>query len=162
MTDLGKLRSSIQQRGKKGLFELLETFRSREATDNRDHFYALLSCAKEGKDNVFRPDYKQEMSEVSLRYASVFVDRRQVMTVLSSVGPNLKPRYSWIPDWTRPLVVSRTLINDKDCQHRAGGVQKPTNRVEPMGGLRILRTSNPFEGISPKTIYFGVRALIAA
>jgi hypothetical protein len=65
MTDLGKLRSSIQQRGKKGLFELLETFRYREATDNRDHFYALLSCAKEGKDNVFRPDYKQEMSEVS-------------------------------------------------------------------------------------------------
>jgi hypothetical protein len=63
------------------------------------------------------------------------------MTVLSSVGPNLKPRYSWIPDWTRPLVVSRTLINDKDCQHRAGGVQKPTVRVEPTGGLRILGTS---------------------
>jgi hypothetical protein len=142
MVDMGLLRADLQNHGRKDMLELLEIFRSRQATKDCDHFFALLSTAKEGTDAAFRANYNESMEQVLLRYAAEFVNRGQAMNMLSSVGPHLKPVLSWIPDWTQPLAVSGTLLAYNGRHYRAGGNEKHSVQVDvEEKTLRIRGTS---------------------
>jgi hypothetical protein len=70
---LGTVRDEILLGNQIGLLENLLRFRTREATDPRDHLFALLSVSSEGADPAFIPDYGSTLNNVMSKAAVKFV-----------------------------------------------------------------------------------------
>lgn len=86
-----------------GLRQLLHISRASEATDPKDHVFALLGLAKGSDDPDLEPDYRLLWGYVYFRAARALLLRHDLMTVLAYKGISITclpaPYPSWIPEW---------------------------------------------------------------
>jgi hypothetical protein len=86
------------------LLQLLQIFRTWEASLRRDHLFALLGLAgNDGEDPEFAPDYDEHLDPIVKRYARRFIQRQEAYILdcagLSRTSPQ---NPSWIPPWIEP------------------------------------------------------------
>ena len=99
-----RIQSSVLEHGKKSpLLTLLKLFSVTEATQPRDHLFALLGLASDTEDKSFDPDYEVPLGEIIRRYAATFVQKGRAIEMLLDAGisPAAPQLPSWVPDWTR-------------------------------------------------------------
>ncbi|KIM98489.1 hypothetical protein OIDMADRAFT_128054, partial [Oidiodendron maius Zn] len=99
-----RIQSSVLEHGEKSpLLTLLKLFSVTEATQPRDHLFALLGLASDTEDKSFDPDYEAPLGEIIRRYAATFVQKGRAIEMLLDAGisPAAPQLPSWVPDWTR-------------------------------------------------------------
>jgi hypothetical protein len=87
--------------GKRFPFDFLPfMFRRAEATDPRDHLFALIGLASV-PDVALNPNYNETVEEAVLRFGrrSVEVGRAVQLLQYAGAGPHCARFPSWIPDW---------------------------------------------------------------
>lgn len=86
--------------------ELLRFSRFSQATDPRDHIFALLGIAKHAIHLKITPDYNVPWAHVHVRAARALLVNRGLLSLLSykglSVAPLRSPYPSWVPEWYDP------------------------------------------------------------
>lgn len=99
---LRTIRTEFLQGTKVGMLDNLLRFRTRQATEARDHIFALRSISSDGADPAFTPDYQSALSDVTRKTAAAFIRNGQFLKLLYSAGlpVNTSDSDSWIPDWT--------------------------------------------------------------
>jgi hypothetical protein len=149
----------VQSGIKRNLLELLDQYRSFNATDLRDKVYALLGLMdpEELPESGIAPNYCKEY-KVDNAYADVArvilqtsrnLDLLSVPTTAESSRPH-RQLSSWIPDWSSPSEVS-TLINlsitdsrlGDSIQTNAGATQADGGFTHPVFSATGSSASNP-------------------
>jgi hypothetical protein len=83
-----------------GLFPLLESLRSRQATDPGDKVYARPNVANAAKDSDLKADYRKSPTEVYAMTAKWLLQRQKSLAFLSLVEKKDKPDLiSWVLDF---------------------------------------------------------------
>lgn len=83
-----------------GLFPLLESLRSRNATDPRDKVFALLNVACDAKQSDLKADHRKSHAEVYAMTAKWLLRTQKSLAFLSLVEKKDKPDLiSWVPDF---------------------------------------------------------------
>ena len=136
------------------LDHLLYGMRCRKATDNRDHLFAIYGIVARlshdlGIENILpKPDYTQDIIEVSIAYSRAMLAHSRTLLLLSNVedrssSDNNWP--SWVPDLSRDWVVGLPRSGSGDYYDTPKGM-----------GPRILPSPKPeilmLEGYSFDTI----------
>lgn len=98
---LKRLRASYQDGRRDLLLDLLNLSRSSQASEIRDHLFAMLGLASDSDSPWLYPDYLEPYRSVLRRYAAIFVEKGQGIDILYLAGLEHGCYYpSWIPDWT--------------------------------------------------------------
>ena len=84
------------------LLELLWRFRDSQATDPKDHIFALVGISSDGNHPAYRVDYKREVTELYRSFAWTTIAQYSTLQILSLAGlqDGIVDLASWIPDWT--------------------------------------------------------------
>ncbi|KAF4446705.1 putative Heterokaryon incompatibility protein [Fusarium austroafricanum] len=130
---LGITRNSlIYQKRKFGLLNLFEVFSHCQAKHRIDKLFSLLGIACDSTEKALDPDYDSPESTVILRYAKCFVQRGQVMDLLSRAGASGSYKScSWIPNWTgQCFPPSITTWETQKGDFYAGGKNYPDATVQ--------------------------------
>lgn len=104
LSSLERTRSKWLADGGADLVRILQEFSDREASDDRDKVYGLLSLAKQGPRSI-RPDYKLDVYET---YRATALSLMRDGQSLACWAGDQKRKFhrglpSWIPDWSAAL-----------------------------------------------------------
>ncbi|KAJ9652921.1 hypothetical protein H2198_007874 [Neophaeococcomyces mojaviensis] len=95
------LKEALRRGTKFQMMDLAYIFRHSEATDLRDHLFAVLGLVSNVIDPALSPRYKDTILQTCIRYARYWLERKGNLEVLYRAGLNghklLAP--SWIPNW---------------------------------------------------------------
>jgi hypothetical protein len=98
---LKRLRAGFRDGHRDLLLDLLNLSRSSQASETRDHLFAMLGLASDSDSPWLYPDYIESYSSVLRRYAAFFVEEGQGIEMLYLAGLAEGCRHpSWIPNWT--------------------------------------------------------------
>ncbi|KAJ0109981.1 hypothetical protein J7T55_014783 [Diaporthe amygdali] len=104
LSSLERTRSKWLADGGADLVRILQEFSDREASDDRDKVYGLLSLAKQGPRSI-RPDYKLDVYETYRATALSLI--RDGQSLACWAGDQKRKFHrglpSWIPDWSAAL-----------------------------------------------------------
>jgi hypothetical protein len=91
---------------------LLSAFKMSEASDEKDHLFALLGLSRDAHAELLRPDYEAHFESIVRRYRSYFVSTNRVVPMLYRAGLGSQPdRFpSWLPDWTSDPMSKRITL----------------------------------------------------
>ncbi|KAF3761669.1 HET-domain-containing protein, partial [Cryphonectria parasitica EP155] len=106
LSNLERTRQRWHEEGGTHLVHLLQEFSNREATDDRDKVYGLLSLAK--WEHGISPDYTLDVFQV---YRNTFLGRNAAGPDLACWAGDQKRKNrrdlpSWIPDWSHGLDIA--------------------------------------------------------
>jgi hypothetical protein len=108
-----------------------------EATDPRDHVYALFGLARECVDaedihSGFRADYSRDLAAAYTLFTRAIVEKIQNLVILSNVdvfspSPTRKERRlpTWVPEYDRHINLRQTLGFLGEGYYQASGKSKP-------------------------------------
>lgn len=107
------------------LAELLQMFRSQQASDPRDKVYAFIGMASDGGHCGIPVDYKASKRAVYLRTARMLRLHSGLLSVLLAVESPERPVASgpvlpsWVPDWTARQMLVSGFVEELACEFSA-------------------------------------------
>jgi hypothetical protein len=98
-------REQVQSKAGSSIRDVLPLTTKFNATDPRDHFFAIQGIVEGTIDQHLLPDYSEKTEEVFIRVACHFVAQDGPLWILAYAGIGSNRNYtqlpSWVPDWSR-------------------------------------------------------------
>jgi hypothetical protein len=137
--------------------DLLSHHRGLQASDLRDHVYALLDISSDMSTTAFVPDYSRSTEEVFRRLVKKHVELNHDLTIICASQPSATPNItlpSWVPDWSSPwkyFCLSQVPFNACNDVPAHASFSPNMSTLTTVGKTlgTISSTSQPFESSGP-------------
>ncbi|KAL8788288.1 MAG: hypothetical protein Q9195_007385 [Heterodermia aff. obscurata] len=152
VTTVGTQRDRLRNGGRTALRALLEISRDRDATEPRDHVYALRGMFDEVIARSVHVDYLASLGEVYAKAAKISIKQDGNLAILGSVKygrtqENQLEMPSWVPDWRYKTF---TLV---DLSMR---------RIDGSTFFNASKGERPYSILYPEPEKLGLRGFIVA
>jgi hypothetical protein len=98
-------REQVQSKADSSIRDVLPLTISFNATDPRDHFFAIQGIVEGAIDQHLLPDYSQKTEEIFIKVACHFVAQDDPLWIFAYAGVGSNRNYtqlpSWVPDWSQ-------------------------------------------------------------